>query len=384
VHQPANRRIPLWLLIAIAVAAALVVLGLLSRRMAYAALQKATVESALLTVAVVRAGAGGADENLILPGSAQGENDVALYARGTGYVRRVLVDIGATVKAGQLLAEIDTPELDEQLRESEAELATTKANYDLAQSTAERWKRLAEQHLVANQAAEEKTGDALAKRSALDGAAANVNRLRRLASFKKIVAPFDGLVTERNMEAGQLIGASGASSGETGSSRALFRVAASGRLKIYVQIPQTAAGSIKAGMPAELAFPDRPGKTYPARVERTANAIDSVSRTLRVELSADNAEGELLPGAFVEIHFKLPRDASGVRLPANTLIFRAQGATVAVVGPDNRVAMKQVTIARDFGTEFEVSTGVSAGDRIIVNPPDSLAAGQEVRVAGTP
>jgi len=324
-------------------------------------------------------------ETLVLPGSAQGENDVALYARGKGYVRRVLVDIGTAVKTGQLLAELDTPELDEELRQAEAELATGKANFDLAQSTAERWKRLAEQHLVASQAAEEKTGDALAKRSAFDGASANVNRLRRLSAFKRVVAPFDGIVTARNIEAGQLIDASGASNdGGGGGPRALFRVASAQMLRIYVQVPQSAASSIRPGMPAGLQFPDRPGKVYPARVERTANAIDSASRTLRVELSADNANGELLPGSYVEIHLQLPRQATGVRLPVSALIFRSNGATVAVVDAHSRVTLRPVVIGRDFGTEFEVAQGVSVGEAVVVNPPDSISAGQQVRATAAP
>ena len=380
---PRPSRLRAGLIAGIALALARVAYGLTTRHAALTALQARSDRSAVLTVATTRPVGGSADEVLRLPASLEAPNEASLYARSQGYVRRLHADIGQQVKAGQLLAEIDTPELDEQLRQVEADVATSRANEELSRTTAERWQQLLEQKLVVRQAAEEKFADARAKRAALESQTANLGRLRQLQGFRRIVAPFDGTITARTVDVGQLVTAAGSVSGQaTGaSSGALFRIASGGPLRVFVLVPQSQAAAIKPGQKARLLLPERAGAAYVARVVRSAGAIDPQSRALRVELTVEDAGAALLPGAYAQVGFTVPANSTALRLPVSTLIFRGKGPMVAVMTPAGLVDLRPVQLGRDFGTEYEVATGVAADDEVIVNPPDSLQVGQPVQRA---
>jgi RND family efflux transporter MFP subunit len=373
------------LLLAGVVAALLVAQGLLTRHHAFAALQARSLSAATLTVTTMRPGAGDRRGQLLLPGTLEAPNEASLYARSQGYLKRLHADIGQHVKAGQLLAEIDTPELDEQLRQAQADLMTSRANEELARATSARWKALFGENLVSRQAMEEKLADGRAKRAAFDAQAANVARLTQMQGFRRIVAPFAGTITARNVDVGQLVTAAGGTQTSTaGATGALFRIASTGPLRIFVSVPQAQAAQVKAGAPAQLLLPERADATYPARVVRTAGAIDPATRTLRVEVAVEDPHGQLLPGAFAQVEFALDGAPGVQRLPVSTLMFRGQGTLVAVVTADSKVSLRPVKVGRDFGTEFEVIAGLDATDEVILNPPDSLLEGQSVRRAVSP
>ena len=363
-------------LIAFVVVLVIALAGVFDRIYVRNALGKETVEAAIPAVAVIKAAQNVAGEELVLPGSVQAINAASIYARTSGFLKAWHTDIGAAVKKGQLLAEIDAPELDQQLSQAQADLATAQANYRLAQSTTARWQGLLATDSVSKQDADEKAGDAAAKKSIADSAAANVARLRELESFKRVTAPFDGTVVARNTDIGALINA--------GQGTELFRVADTRKLRIYAQVPQPYAASTKPGLAANLVFAEHPGTSYPAKIARTANAIDPTSRTLQVELEIDNGKGELLPGAYTEVHFKLPPNAESLRLPPTVILFRAAGLEVATVGADNRVTLKKIVQGRDFGSSIEVLAGVTVGDNIIMNPPDSITDGAQVHIVELP
>jgi RND family efflux transporter MFP subunit len=357
-------------------AVAVVVWTVFASHLANAKLREQAEAQSVLTVATVKPQPQAAAADLTLPGSVEAYNDAPIYARTNGYLKRWLVDIGAHVKAGQILAEIDAPELDQQLRQAEADVANAEAARNIADLTAERWRGLRETDSVSKQAADEKVSLAAASTAQLEAARANLQRLRELTSFKKIVAPFDGVVTVRNTDVGQLITA-GSSAGPE-----LFRIADTRRLRLYVRVPQTYAAVMQPDLAAEVQVPDRPGQSYAARLERTSSALDVSSRTLLAQLIVDNAKGELLPGAYAEVRFRLPAaGASSLRLPANVLLASGDGMQVATVDAQGRVVMKRVTIGRDYGQEIEIVSGVTPDDEIIVNPPDSLTADTVVRVA---
>ncbi len=365
------------------VAAILVVLALgavgwaaYSRHRATLALSEATESQALVAVATTLPEPIEGSTEVVLPGNLQANFEAPIYARTSGYLQRWLVDIGARVKAGQLLAVIDSPEVDQQLRQAQADLAMAEANEKIAQVTAERWVHLRASDSVSKQEADEKVSAAQASTAQVQAARANVSRLRDLEGFERIVAPFDGVITARDTDIGQLINAG------SGTGPELFRIADMHRLRLYVRVPQSDAAAMRAGLIAHLRFPDRPGRTYAARVDTTSSAIDTATRTLMVELIVDNENGELLPGAYTEVHFDLPADAAGEswKLPANVLLFRGDGLHVATVGADDRVVMKPVTIGRDFGSAIEIVAGLSGSDQVILSPPDSLTDGAVVRV----
>ena len=341
---------------------------------AQTALREHTGAAAVPTVLATTPTRGAASDDLVLPGTLQAWSEAPIYARTGGYLKRWRIDIGQPVKAGQLLAEIEAPEVDQQLRQAEADLATAEANHKLAQGTAERYRQLLPLQAVAPQEAEEKFGEAQARQAAVASARANVQRLRELQSFERILAPFDGVVTARNTDIGALIVPGGA------SGQALFRVAATHKLRVYVEIPEALVPRIAIKQAAELRLAAQPRKTYAAHVIATAAAITPASRTLLTQLEADNAKGELLPGAYAEVRFKLPPQGDVLRIPSNALLFRGDGLTVAVVDANNRVTLKPVTQGRDFGKEVEILAGLQADERIILNPPDSAANGSEVRV----
>ena len=368
-----------WLGIAAVAAALLVGQGLFTRHRAFAALQERSADAAVLAVTTTRVSSG-AGKSLKLPGTLQPRNEANLYARSQGYVKRLHAEMGQRVKAGQLLAEIDTPELDEQLRQARADESNGRAAEELARSTAQRWQSLYDQKLVSRQAMEEKQTDARTKRATLDAQAANVSRLTQLQGFKRITAPFDGTVTARNTDLGQLVTAAGATNALNGSAP-LFRIASTGALRIYVQVPQAQAPQVKAGMAASLSVPERPDREYTAKVVRTAGAIDPSTRSLRVELAVEDPKGELLPGAFAHVGFAMASVGDVPRLPVGALIFRGKGPQVAVVGADGKAVLKPIKIGRDYGTEFEVAAGVGPDEDVVLNPPDSLLEGQALKRA---
>jgi len=361
-----------WVILALALL--LSVWGILSRLSARSALDREARETAIPMVITTRPRGGPAADTLVLPGSVQAYYEAPIYARTSGYLKGWYTDIGAPVKKGQLLAEIDTPEVDQQLRQSEADLATARANYELARTTNERWQGLRSTESVSQQDADQRAGDAAAKAAAQASAAANVARLRELEGFKRVVAPFAGVVTQRNTDVGALINA-----GETPGSP-LFRVADTHRLRIYVQVPQAYAAQVRTGMSATLEFTDHPGQHFAATVASTAHALDATSRTLQVELQIDNSAGELLPGSYVQVTFSLPPSTGTLRVPVNAVIFRGKTPQVAVVDDAQRVRLRDIAEGRDFGTEVEVLAGIGPNDTLIVNPPDSIAEGAQVRI----
>ena len=360
------------------VALILVTWGEVHRVMARSTLRQKTADEAspiVVTVAPTRSALG---EELVLPGTVQAYSEARIYARTNGYLKSWLVDIGSAVRKGQLLAEIDTPEVDQQLAQAVADLATARANEALSNTTNRRWNDLLVTESVSKQDADEKAGDAAAKKAIAESAAANLSRLRQLESFKRVVAPFDGIITARNTDIGALINA-----GESAGSE-LFRLADTHKLRIYVQVPEPYAAAAKPGLEAELKFSEQAGKGYAATTVRTANALDPVLRTLQVELELDNAQNQLFPGAYAEVHFKMAGSASSVRLPANTVLFRAPGPQVAIVDARHRIQLKSIVQGRDFGGTIEVLSGLNPDDAVVVNPPDSIVDGATVRVTSSP
>ena len=359
--------------------AAVALLGrnLLTAHRAAAQLEADTGAQAYVYVAVTKPEPLTEDTELVLPGNLQANYEAPIYARTTGYLKRWRVDIGTRVKAGQVLGEIEAPEVDQQLRQAEAGLASAAANLKIAQITAERWRNLRDTDSVSKQDADEKVSQAAATEAQVRAARANVQRLRDLSGFEKVIAPFDGVVTARHTDVGQLINAGS----ETGPE--LFTVADVRQLRLYVRVPQTYAVAMQPGIAAELQFPERPGKSYTGKLDRTSSAIDAASRTLLAQLIIDNSNGELLPGAYAEVHFKLPAAGAGrsFKLPANVLLFRGDGLHVATVGAHEHVVLKAVELGRDYGSEIEIVHGLERGDNVILSPPDSLTDGSAVRVS---
>ena len=362
-------------LILLVVALVLAVWGVASRVYSRNELGKETADQAVPVVIVQKPAVSPPSEELVLPGNVQAFVEAPIFARTSGYLKSWLTDIGDTVKRGQLMAEIDTPEVDQQLRQARADLATAKANADLARITDVRWKGLLANQAVSQQDADTRAGQAAASGAQAASAQANVARLEELESFKRIVAPFDGIVTARNTDIGALIAA-----GQT-SGIALFRVADTQKLRIYVDVPEPYAPKTQPGIEVQLRFNEHPGKDFPAKLVRTAGALDPAVRTLRVELQVDNSNGELFPGAYAEAHFKIPGSATSYRVPATALIFRSKGLQIATVGADNKAHLRSVVQGRDFGTSVEVLAGVNADDQVVINPPDSLADGGTVKIA---
>lgn len=348
--------------------------GIWSRHEAEAAVVKATEEASVPTVSVASATPTPEQEDVVLPGTVQAKFDTPIYARTSGYIKHWYVDIGTRVKAGDLLAEIDSPEVDRQLRQAEADLLTATANNRVAQATAKRVHALLPTESVSQQDEDQASSDAAAKAALVAASEANVDRLKQLVGFERVVAPYDGVVTARKTDIGALIDAG------SGHGPELFRVADLRKLRIYVQVPQSYASRIQPGVPVALQFPEYPGRVFDAQLARTANAIEPVSRTLLVELEADNGNGELFPGGYTDVHFKLPNSSHAVRVAANALLFQSEGTRVATVTPKGQVVLHPVTLGRDFGTEVEITTGINAGDAVILNPPASLASGSTVHV----
>lgn len=374
-YRPSPRRLRRIGFIALLVAAILAIVGIVSRMHHENALKQKVDGDAVPTVSVIQAGHGDAQQELILPSNIQAYYDAPIYARVSGYLKKWYVDIGARVTAGELLAEIETPELDQQLLQAQADLATAVAKEKLAETTSKRWQSMLASTSVSKQEADEKSGDFDAKKAEVNAARANVERLQATRSFQHITAPFDGTVTARKTDIGALI------NGGSGSGTELFHVADTHKLRVYVEVPQTYASLIRIGMQAQLHLPEQPGRSYPARVVSTSNAITESSRTLLVQLETDNEQGQLISGSYADVHFDLPTTPGVLQLPVTALMFRQQGLQVATVGADNKVVMKDIRLGRDYGTKVEVVTGLTANDPVIDSPPDWLSNGDQVRVA---
>jgi RND family efflux transporter MFP subunit len=362
------------LLIVVIIAVILAVWGIASRLIHRSHLKKRTAADATLSVVTVKADLSDAADELVLPGNVQAYMEASIYARTSGYLKIWYTDIGARVHKGQLMADIETPEVDRQLGQARADLETASANAALAKSTNVRWQGLAAKQAVSKQDADEKAGDAAAKSAARASAEQNVARLNDLESFKRVLAPFDGVVTARNTDVGALINA-GQSSGSE-----LFRVADIHQLRVYAQVPQAYATAARPGLKAELHFAERPGTSFLAETVRTSNALDPTARTMQVELQLNNEGGQFFPGSYTEIHFKLPNEHQSLRVPSNTILFRADGLQVATVDSSHKIKMKNIVQGRDFGKTIEVLDGIDPKDDIVVNPSDSIEDGLQVRV----
>ena len=371
-------RTVLFALCFLVLVAVIVAAGIIPRQRARAALRQETDTMAIPTVLVVHPKRAAAAEEIVLPANVQAFTDAPIYARTNGYLKKWYADIGTRVKAGQLLAEIDTPEVDQQLRQARADLSTAEANLHLSQITAERYAGLLKTDSVSKQDADNAEGDYEAKKAIVKSGEANVQRLTELLSFQRIYAPFDGVITARNTDIGQLIdsGSSG------GPGRELFHIASVRKLRAYVNVPQDYSRNAKPGLIADLTFPDLPGRRVQGKLVSTSDAIDPSSRTLLVQFEVDNSNGELLPGAYAALHLKLPAGSSSYIVPATSLMFRSEGLRLATVN-DNKAALLPVTVGRDFGTEVEIISGLTGNESIILNPLDSLLPGQQVRIAQT-
>jgi RND family efflux transporter MFP subunit len=369
------RRLLAYGLGALAVATTMAVSGVVDRGRSEVSLAQLTDREAIPTVTVIHPEPGVTGQQLVLPGTIQPYFEAPIYARVSGYLRMWYTDIGAHVTAGELLATIETPDLDQELAQAKANLGVANANYQLAKVTAQRWQHLLSTDAVSQQTVDEKTGDAAAKQAAVTAAQANVARLEAQEAFKRIVAPFDGIITARKTDVGALINAG------SGVGPELFTAADVHEMRVYVRVPQAESAGITNGMAATLTLPQFPGRTFPATVATTASAIDPASRSLLVELTAKNPDDVLAPGTFADVHFQLPPQPNLVRIPTSALLFRENGLKVATIGPDGKAQLKPISAGRDLGTQIEVLAGLTPSDRVINSPPDSLIAGETVRIA---
>jgi RND family efflux transporter MFP subunit len=370
-----TRRLKLAGAVAGGVAIVVVAAGVALRVSADQGVASWTREQAIPTVSLAKIEGGGSRE-LALPAELQAYYAAPIHARVSGYLKRWYTDIGAPVKAGQVLADIDTPDLDQQVMQARADLATAQANQSLAATTAKRWQELLAGDAVSKQDADEKAGDLAAKTSLANAARANLNRLLALESFKRITAPFAGVVTARNTDIGQLITTGGA------NDPALFTVSDQHQLRVYVHAPQNYAALIRQGMAADLTAPEFPGQTFRAVVATRAQALGAQNNAELIELSLDNHDGRLKAGSYAQVTFHLGSPAATTRIPVTALQFRHDGPVVAVVGPDSHARIRPVTLSRDLGSTAEIGAGLSPSDRVIDNPPESLADGDLVRIAG--
>ena len=376
-HQRGSRR-RWWIAVAaVLIAVVLLVSGILPRVRARSTLRKETAELAVPTVAVVKPKPSAPAQEIVLPASVQPYINSPIFARTNGYLKKWYVDIGAHVRKGQLLAEIETPEVDQQLRQSRANLATAEANLNLSKITADRYEGLLKSDSVAKQDADNAVGTYNANRAIVQAQQANVRQLEELQSFEKIYAPFDGVITNRNTDIGALITAG--SNG--GPSTELFQIAQPNKLRVYVNVPEAYSLGAKPGLPAELTLAEYPGRVFPGTLVRTAEAIDPSTRTLLVEISVNNPTGSLFSGAYAEVHMKLPGAPSSFILPVDTLLFRSEGLRVATITDGKHAQLRQITIGHDYGSEVEVVGGLTGNELVIANPPDAIVDGQEVRIA---
>jgi RND family efflux transporter MFP subunit len=343
----------------------------------------ATDEAAIPTVNVTHPVQGIKAGDLALPGNVEAFTDTPIYSRTNGYLKKWYFDIGAHVHKGDLLAVIETPEVDQQLSQSRAELERMQADADLAGVTSNRWQVLLSKHAVSQQEADQTRSNYIAAQAAVDASRANVRRLEQLQSYERIIAPFDGVITARDTDIGDLISAGDGPGSGPSSNRELFHLEASSRLRVYVSIPEVDSDSIHDGDQATLTQDANPNLKITGRIVRNADAINESTRTLRVEVDLDNSKGVLRPGAFVFVHFHLPPMSGSVTIPSNTLLFRTEGLRVGVVRND-RVQLVPITIGQDFGNAVEVTSGLTPADNVILDPSDSLASGMQVHTKSTP
>jgi len=374
-HSQSSRGI--WIaIVALLVIAAVVIAGIVPRKNAKAALAIETRDLATPTVAVIHPKMGTPQTEIVLPGNIQAVVDSPIYARTNGYLKKWYADIGAHVRAGQLLAEIETPEMDQQLDQARAELNTAQANNRLAEITANRYQDLAKSDSVSKQDVDNAAGDFEAKKAMVASAQSNVKRLEQLQSFEKIYAPFDGVITARNTDIGHLI-----NSGAGVPATELFHIADTRSVRVFVNVPQDYSQLAQPGLTADLTLQEFPNKRFKGKLVRTANAIDPSSRTLLAEVDVNNSTGELLPGSYAQVHLKAASGTPAVILPVSAMLFRSEGLQVATVENGNRAQLRSVTVGRDFGNEIEVVSGIKPDDLVIDNPSDSLISGESVRVA---
>jgi len=346
--------------------------GIRERKAAAETLVQAAQAGAVAQVSVVYPKLGGKTEELVLPANIQAFVEAPIYARTHGYLKRWYFDIGAHVQQGQLMAEIDTPEVDQQLAQSRADLKSVQANLELAHTTAVRWQNLLEKHAVSKQETDQAVSDFASKQAAVDASMANVRRLEQLQSYEKVYAPFDGVITARQTDVGALI------DGDS-SPRELFHLAAIEKLRVYVPVPEVSAAAVRTGEGVTLTSDQSPNEIFHGTLVRNSSAIDSQSRTLNVEVDVDNSTGRLLPGSYAFVHIRVNGTASGLEIPATTLLFRAQGLQVGVVR-NGHAELIPITIGRDYGATVEITSGLQRRDAVIVSPSDSLIGGTPVQI----
>jgi RND family efflux transporter MFP subunit len=351
-----------------------VVFGVHSRTMAASRLAQSTFQEAVPSVSVIHPQPETRSQDLVLPGNTQAFIDSPIYARTNGYLKRWYVDIGARVRKGELLAEIETPELDQQLRQAQAELATAEANLNLSQITSERDENLLKTHSVSTQERDNAVNANAANKATVESNRANVARLEQLQSYEKVYAPFDGVITARSTDIGALIDAG------ANAPKELFHIAAINKLRIYVAVPEVYSRAAVTGAPADLTLDEYPGEVFHGNLVRNSNSVDPASRTLLVEVDVDNGGGRLVPGAYVQIRLKLPADARSLTVPSNTLIFRRDGLQVAVVR-SGKAELVSVTPGQDYGDSMEIVAGLQPTDDVILSPSDSLTSGTAVEIS---
>jgi RND family efflux transporter MFP subunit len=361
-------------LVAALVAIGVVAVGVTARMNTDRELAATANENAVQSVTVVTPKRGGGESSLVLPGNVQAYNSAPIFARTNGYVRRWLVDIGDPVRAGQTLAILDAPEVDQQLAQAQADYQTALANQKLARTTAERWQTLLNKDAVSRQEADEKAGDYAAKTAVANAQLANVKRLRAMQGFERLTAPFSGVVTSRSAQIGALV-----TSG-TAASQPLFTVSDVHRMRVYVRVPQNYSAQIHPGIQTQLTVPEYPGRTFDAVLVRTAGAVDPQSGTVLVEIQADNRDRALKPGAYAQVSFPLSGAESTLRLPGSAILFRAAGPTVAIVGRNGRARLQTVKIGRDQGKEVEIVAGLSGNEQVVDTPPDAIESGDQLRI----
>jgi RND family efflux transporter MFP subunit len=378
IKTPSRRKLLFIGVIALVIAAVVAAAGIISRAKSSRELVQWTKQQAVPTVALAQLKKGDQYQSLRLPGTIQAYRKAAIYARVSGYLKSWQTDIGAQVQPGQVLAVIDTPDLDQQLAQAKASLASAQANAQIAALTAQRTGFLAQRQVASQQSADNATSDAAAKKSVADAAQANVRQLEAMESFKTVTAPFDGVVTARNTDIGALINAG------SGTGQQLFEISDMDTVRIYVQVPQAFTAQLNPGLKATFEVPQYPGQQFDAKLVTTSNAVEMNSRSMLVELQADNSAKKFSPGTYCQVQFQIPGDPNMVQVPATALISGNQGTQVAVLGDGDKVTMKPIQIGRDFGDSVEVVAGLTASDRVIDSPPETLQAGDQVQLAAAP
>ena len=370
-----HRKLGIFGVVAVVAAGLIVATGIRAREESGSKLREWTDDQAVPTVAIALPSGRALNPTIDLPGRLEAYSRAPIFARVSGYLKSWTADIGAKVKAGQVIAEIEAPDLDQQLLQARADLASQQSSARLSEATLTRRKSLVASNFVSAQEIDERSADLANKKSAVSSGQANVERLEALAGYKKITVPFDGVVTSRETDVGALINAGG------GAGPAMFVVSDITKLRVYVNVPQNYVPAIRIGAKAALTMPEYPSRSFAATVEASSQSVDVASGTTRMQLALDNANGELMPGGYASVRLNLQRDVVPLHIPASALIFNKDGLRVATVGPDDKVLFKTVTIARDLGKEIELASGLAADDRIIIAPPDGIADGDQVRVS---